>query len=89
MERLDALLEQTEDLEKLRAGMGIRLAVGLAHELGEGMPVGTETAPLVAAWTETHGQDTVDAAVAIAREFLTHPEELRKALGQRLGLDPG
>jgi hypothetical protein len=85
MERLDDLLSRTGDPERLRMGMGIRLALGMAHELREGAPLGSQTSDLVAAWTEEHGQDAVDRAVQIAREFLLKPEELRKALGQRLG----
>lgn len=85
MERLDDLLSRTEDPERLRMGMGIRLALGMAQELREGAPLGSRTSDLVAGWTEEHGQDAVDRAVQIAREFLLKPEELRKALGQRLG----
>lgn len=87
IERLDALLASTQDIERLRMGMGIRLALGMAEELKSGAPLGSRTGDMVAAWTEEHGQDTVDMAVRIAREFLTKPEELRKALGQRLGVD--
>lgn len=85
MERLDDLLSRTEDPERLRMGMGIRLALGMAQELREGAPLGSQTADMVAAWVAEHGQDAVDRAVQIAREFLLKPEELRKALGQRLG----
>jgi hypothetical protein len=85
MERLDALLARTEDPERLRMGMGIRLALGMAQELREGAALGSRTADLAAAWVSEHGQDAVDRAVQIAREFLLKPEELRKALGQRLG----
>lgn len=85
MERLDDLLAQTEDLERLRMGMGIRLALGMAQELREGAQLGSQTAELVAFWVTEHGQDAVDRAVQIAREFLLKPEELRKALGRRLG----
>jgi hypothetical protein len=85
--RMDALIDATEDEEKLRAGLGVRLALGFARELGRGQPLGSQTSELVASWTRQYGQDAVDAAVAIAREFMTKPEELRKALGQRLGLD--
>jgi hypothetical protein len=87
MKRLDDLLAAEIDEERIRAGLGMRLALGLAQELREGKPLGTDTAALVAAWTEDYGQDTVDAAVKVAREFLTKPEDLRKSLGQRLGLD--
>lgn len=86
IERLDSLLANAGDEEKIRAGMGIRLALGMAQELKDGLPLGTETAELVAGWVEGYGRDTVDAAVAIAREFLTKPEEMRKALGRNLGM---
>ncbi len=89
IERLDALLAATQDEEKIRAGMGIRLALGMAQELKLGQPLGSETGELAAAWLETYGKESVDAAVAIAREFLTKPEDMRKALGERLGLGSG
>ncbi|GEM_PF-2295198 len=86
IERLDALLAATEDEDKIRAGMGIRLALGMAQELKHGQALGTETGDLVSGWLIKYGQGTVDAAVAIARQFLIKPEDMRKALGQRLGL---
>jgi hypothetical protein len=86
IERLDALLAETVDENKLRAGIGIRLALGMAQELKSGLPLGTETGELVTAWLEVYGQETVDAGVAIARQFLIKPEDMRKALGQRLGM---
>lgn len=87
MARLDALIAAETDESRIRAGMGIRLALGLAQEMKAGKPIGTETTALVVGWVEDYGQETVDAAVKVAREFLTKPEELRKTLGQRLGLD--
>jgi hypothetical protein len=86
IDRLDLLIDATEDVEKLRAGLGVRLALGFAKELREVRPLGSQTGEMVAEWVRQYGQDTVDAAVTIAREFLTKPEELRKALGRRLGL---
>lgn len=87
MERLDALLAAEKDEERIRAGLGMRLALGMAQELKQGKPFGTDTSALVAAWMHDYGQETVEAAVKVAREFLTKPEELRKSLGLRLGLD--
>ena len=87
LERLDLLLAETKDPERLRMGMGIRLALGMAQELRQGAALGSQTSDLVAAWTEEHGQEAVDRAVQIAREFLLKPDELRKAMAQRLGLD--
>jgi hypothetical protein len=86
IERLDALLLESVDDEKIRAGMGIRMALGMAQELKYGLPLGTETGELVQGWVLTYGQENVDAAVAIARQFLIKPGDMRKALGQRLGL---
>lgn len=86
IERLDALLLESVDDEKIRAGMGIRIALGMAQELKYGLPLGTETGDLVQGWVLTYGQENVDAAVAIARQFLIKPGDMRKALGQRLGL---
>lgn len=87
LERLDALLAETKNPERLRMGMGIRLALGMAQEIREGLPLGSRTAELAAAWTDEHGGEAVDRAVQIAREFLTKPDALRKAMAQRLGLD--
>jgi hypothetical protein len=89
IERLDALLAAETSEEKIRAGMGIRLALGMAQELKAGKPLGSETAELVSNWTAHFGEDAVNAAVKIAREFLTKPETMRTALGQKLGLEPG
>ena len=87
MERLDGLIAAEVDEQRIRVGLGMRLALGLARELKDGRPIGSDTTALVAGWVEEFGQETVDAAVKVAREFLTKPEELRKSLGQRLGLD--
>ena len=82
--RLDELIARTENLERLRSGLGMRLALSMAKELRDGKPLGADTAVLVAGWTATHGQDTVDFAVAIAREFLTRPDSLVKDFATRL-----
>ena len=52
LERLDLLLAETKNPERLRMGMGIRLALGMAQELRQGAALGSQTADLVAAWTE-------------------------------------
>lgn len=82
--RLDELLARTENLERLRSGLGMRLALTMAKELRDGKPLGTETAALVAGWTERHGQESVEVAVGIAREFLTRPDSLVKDFSIRL-----
>jgi hypothetical protein len=89
IERLDALLAAETVEEKIRAGMGIRLALGMAQELKTGKSLGTETAELVAEWVAHFGQDSVDAAIRIAREFLIKPESMRATLGRKLGLEKG
>jgi hypothetical protein len=86
--RLDELLSRTENVDRLRSGLGMRLALTMAKELRDGKALGTETAPLVAGWTEKHGQESVDMAVAIAREFLTRPDSLVKDFAQRLQASP-
>jgi hypothetical protein len=85
MQRLDELIAAEQDETRIRAGLGMRLALGMAQELKEGKALGADTSALVAGWVEDYGQETVDAAVKVAREFLTKPEELRKSLGARLG----
>ena len=62
----------------------MRLALSMAQELKELKDLGTDTGPLVAGWVERFGQDTVDAAIAIAREFLIRPDELAKEFAARL-----
>ncbi len=84
--RLDGLIEEEQNVEKMRAGLGMRLALSMAQELQARRPLGSDTAVLVAEWSERYGQDTVDAAVGIARAFLTRPEDLIKDLSTRLGL---
>ena len=86
LSRLDGLIEAESNVEKMRAGLGMRLALSMAQELQTGKPLGSDTADLVTEWVERYGQDTVDAAVGIARAFLTRPEDLIRDLGARLGL---
>lgn len=86
IERLDALLNAADDEEKVHAGMGIRLALGMALELKEGKPLGAETGELVAGWVRKYGHEAVDIAVKVAREFLTKPEDMRMVLGRSLGM---
>ena len=84
--RLDGMIDEEDDIEKIRAGLGMRLALSMARELQSGKHLGTDTADLVAEWTERFGQDTVDAAVGISRSFLISPQDLVRDLGTRLGL---
>jgi hypothetical protein len=82
--RLDELIDRTENIERLRSGLGMRLALTMAHELREHRTLGKLSGDLVAGWVERFGQDTVDAAVAVARTFLLQPDRLAKEFAERL-----
>ena len=84
LRRLDALIEQTQDSERIRSGLGMRLALSLALEMREGKAPGSDTAVLVSGWVKRFGQETVDAAVAVAHAFLTKPGELLKEFAARM-----
>ncbi len=84
LKRLDELIERTEHVDRLRSGLGMRLALTIANELREHRNLGEVSAALVADWTERFGQETVDMAVAVAREFLLRPDELAKEFAERL-----
>lgn len=84
LKRLDELIDRTENVERLRSGLGMRLALTMAHELREYRTLGKLSAELVAGWVERFGQDSVDMAVAVAREFLLRPDTLAKEFAERL-----
>jgi hypothetical protein len=86
--RLDELIDRTENEERRRSGLGMRLALTMAHELREKRDLGELSGALVASWVERFGQDAVDAAVAIAREFLTQPDRLVKEFASRIQSSP-
>ncbi len=86
LERIEGLLHDTQDFERFRLGLGIKLALGMAREIQQGKAPGTETATWVQAWHSEHGAETSDQVVAIAREFLMHPDRLRQAFADRLGM---
>lgn len=79
--RLDQLILERDDGNR---GLGLRLALGLALELRQGMAPGTETASLVAGWLESYGQDTVDDAVAQARALVKDPAGMARELSRRM-----
>ncbi|MBK9578737.1 MAG: hypothetical protein IPO40_16820 [Fibrobacteres bacterium] len=81
IQRLDGLISQRDDGTR---GLGLRLALGLALELRQGLAPGTETATLVAGWLETYGQDTVDDAVAQARALVKDPAGMARELSRRM-----
>ena len=69
--------------------LGVRLAVAMAAEMRDGVPVGSRSGAMVAQWSREWSQ-TADDAVAVARELLLNPKELKEKLGERLfGKNPG
>ncbi len=84
--RIEGLLEKTEDVEKIRVGLGMRLALGMAEEIRKEIQVGSETGPLVADWAKTYEPAVIEDAIQIAREFLLKPGDMRKLMASRLGL---
>lgn len=86
LKRLEGLLEDTKDMERFCMGLGIRLALGMARELRDAKPLGSETGAWVQGWQDEFGVETVDKAVSIAREFLLRPDKLRQAFAEKLGL---
>lgn len=79
--RLDELIGSRPDGYK---GLGIRLALGMAQEIREGVPVGSRTAVLVSRWQEQYPEEWVEEAIAHARAFLTQPARLREEFSVRL-----
>ena len=69
--------------------LGVRLAVAMAAEMRDGVPVGSRTGAMVAEWSRQWPR-TAEDAVAVARELLLNPGKLKEALGERLfGGNPG
>jgi hypothetical protein len=87
--RIDGLLGDTEDFERFRLGLGIKLALGMARELKQGKPLGHETGAWVLGWQKEFGPESTEKAIAIAREFLLNPDKLRKTFAERLGMQSG
>lgn len=87
--RIDGLLGDTEDFERFRLGLGIKLALGMARELKNGQPLGSETGAWVHGWQKEFGAESTEKAIAIAREFLLNPDKLRKSFAERLGMQGG
>jgi hypothetical protein len=83
--RLDNMLDMNQDPAKIAPGLGIRLALGMARELAEKRDIGSETSELVSNWMKSYEKETVEAAIAIAREFLVNPSEMKKVLAERMG----
>ncbi|MBO7131165.1 MAG: hypothetical protein J6Z50_01175 [Fibrobacterales bacterium] len=69
--------------------LGVRLAVAMAAEMRDGVPVGSRSGAMVAGWAKEWPQ-TAEDAVAVARKLLLEPGKLKEALGERLfGKNPG
>lgn len=83
--RLDRLIQERDDGIR---GLGIRLALGLALEVRKGAALGTETAALVADWTERFGVESVDDAVAQARVLLADPARMAAEFQRRMDERP-
>ena len=90
IERLDKLIAERDDATR---GLGVRLALGLALEIREGLAPGSTTSDLVAGWMQRFGGDTVDEAVLHARLLLKDParmaEEFRKRMEPSQAADRG
>lgn len=81
IERLDQLIASREDGFR---GLGVRLALGLAHELKEGLALGSTTGEMVAGWVAKFGAETVDEAVAHAGVLLKDPARMADEFRRRL-----
>lgn len=84
--RLDALIAKGPGRgpADFNYGLGIRLAVGMAREIRDGVEVGSSTGVLIAEWIRNYGEASVESAIQTARDFLLKPGELKIALEKRL-----
>lgn len=67
--------------------LGILLALRIALEMRQGKDPGTETAELVAQWSNDYGTEIVDEAVTFTRQFLLKPQELVGRIAAKLDED--
>ncbi|MEK7394345.1 MAG: hypothetical protein AAB214_17440 [Fibrobacterota bacterium] len=81
IERLDQLIASREDGFR---GLGVRLALGLAQELKEGVALGSTTGDMVAGWVTKFGADTVEEAVSHAGVLLKDPARMTDEFRKRL-----
>jgi hypothetical protein len=82
IERVDYLLGQSA-MPNAHA-LGMKLALIMALELKESVPVGQKSGDLVAQWVQEHPESLVEEAIAFARQFLLAPQDLVQELGARL-----
>lgn len=86
------LEEQIVSLEKLidqnkQVGpslLGVRLALEMALEIRDHKKIGSFSSKLILAWQKSYSSATIEEAIAIARTFLTHPDQLASAIRQKL-----
>lgn len=83
--RLDKLLSERPDPER---GLGLRLALGLAKEIRDGLPLGSETGEMVLEWKRTFGDAITEEAIAQARGMVRDPARMTAEIGRRLGEAP-
>lgn len=82
IERVDQVLS-----EEKRPGptmLGVRLALEMALEIRDSIPLGTQSSKLIHSWQQVHSSASIEESIAIARTFLTKPAELAAAMRQRL-----
>lgn len=79
--RLDALISERDDAER---GLGLRLALGMAREIRDGRPLGSETGDLLLAWKDAFGEKSVEEAVAQAGALLKNPARMAREIGRRV-----
>ncbi len=82
LKRIQGLVDSTESPRPLH--LGILLALRIALEMREGKEAGSETAKIVAQWTEKFDAQTIDEAVAFTRQFLLKPQELVSRIASKL-----
>ena len=81
IERLDELIASREDGYR---GLGVRLALGVAQEIQEGLALGSSTGEMVTRWVERFGAETVEEAVSHARVLLKDPTRMTEEFRKRL-----
>lgn len=81
IERLDRLIAERDDGTR---GLGVRLALGLALEIRDGLAPGSTTSDLVTGWMDKFGADAVDEAVLHARVLLMDPARMAEEFRKRM-----
>ena len=63
---------------------GSRLALEMSWELQENLILGSRSGALLKQWAKKFPPEAIEGIIAIAKSFLTNPQELKKGLSQRL-----